>query len=520
MRPFEILIIAGLGLTLAGRLWRRQQRPRWMRYLPAVLVVLTAVHLGLEHYRWQLAPAYLLVAILALLALRRPKAPAAPSWGRRIGRGLAVLGSLLTLGLSALLAAGFPIFTYPRPTGPYGVGTARLFFVDRSREDPFAPTAGTPRELLAAVWYPADVPPGAPRDPFWPPGSNPSEAVGFPGFVFSHVPLVPAYSSARAPMAKAEARYPVIVFSHGFNSMPWQNVPQMEELASHGFIVVSIGHTYDATVVTFPDGRAVRDNSRSRPPAMSSADQATLNGRLQRLRAEQDPAAIKAQWREIQAFMARTNYYIHRSISVWTDDTRFVIDRLAAIDAGDEQGVVGPAKMLAGRMALDRLGLFGMSFGGSTAGSVCMVDARCKAGLNFDGWQFGDPDATPLAVPFMYLTNASNNLFPVYDRSSADLYEVHVSRSEHGNFDDLSLIAPLFTWIARPSLPLLGTIEAPEMERTMSTYSLAFFQRYLQGKPQAVLQSPTPADLPDVVFTLRPAASSGPAESPSRGTLP
>lgn len=511
MRPLEYLLLGLLALTLVGRLWRRAGRPRWMRYLPAVLVAVVLLQVAVEHYRWQMVPAYLLVAVLAATALRRPAPAPPPGWGRRIGRGVAVLFGLLGVGVSWLFGAGFPIFEYPKPSGPYGVGTAQLFFVDRARVDSFAPTPGQPRELLAAVWYPADVPPGAPRDPFWPPGYGPSAAIGMPDFLFSHVSLVPAYSTAGAPVARAETRYPTIVFSHGYNSIPWQNVPQMEELASHGFIVVSLGHTYDATVLRFPDGREVRDNSRTRPPVMSLADERAVLQRTRDLNAERDPARIKSMWREIQAFMRERHYYIAPSVAVWVADTRFVLDQLAAIDSGRTEGVVGPAKLLAGRMALDRLGLFGMSFGGSTTGLVCMVDSRCKAGLNFDGWQFGDPDATPLAVPFMYLTGGWNHTFPVYDRSTADLYEVHVKRAEHGNFDDLSLVGPLFTWISRPSLPMLGTIDGPAMERIMTTYSLAFFERYLKGTPQPILRQPAPPEMPDVAVTARLAPEAPPA---------
>ncbi len=437
MRLFEILILTTLGVTLLGRLWRPNHRTPWLRFLPGMLVALTVIHLGLERYRWSMVPAYLLVAILALLALRRPTTLAAPTWGRRIGRALAVIMGLITVGLSWVLAAGFPIFEYPEPTGPHGVGTTRLFFVDRARVDSFAPTPGTPRELLAAVWYPATVAPDARRDPFWPIGSQPSEAIGLPAFIFSHVPLVSAHSVAEAPIAASDARFPVIVFSHGFNSTPWQNVPQMEELASHGFIVISIGHTYDATVVTFPDGRQVRDNSRTRPPTMSRADYQTYAGMLKQLEAETDPAAIQTRWREIQAFGSRTGHFVSRSVSVWAADVRFVLDQLALINSRADQGVVG-------RMDLDRVGLFGMSFGGSTAGLVCRVDTRCKAGMNFDGWQFGDPDRA-LAVPFLYMTKATSNHFAVFHGSTGDLYEVRVRRSEHGNFADISLVAPLFT---------------------------------------------------------------------------
>lgn len=502
MRPLELILLAILAVALLGRFWRRDDRPRWMRVLPGVLVALLVLHVALEHYRWQMVPAYLLVGILAVRALgsRAPQPPA--GWGRRIGRGLAVLAGLATVGLSWFLGAGFPVFTAPAPSGPHGVGTARLYFIDRNRPDPFAPPPGHPREVPAAVWYPADVPEGAPRDPFWPPDNDPHQAVGLPAFLFSHVPLVQAHSTAGAPLARADRQYPVILFSHGYNSSPWQNVPQMEELASHGFIVISLGHPYDATALTLSDGRVVRDNSWTRPPAMRPGDQAAVNARTQKLAAMRDPEAIKAEWRDIQALMVRTNFYIVRSVDVWAADTRFVVDRLQGLNTGDTTGASGATALLAGRMDLDRLGIFGMSFGGSTAGTFCATDRRCKAGVNFDGWQFGDMAANPLAVPFLYMTGLSN-LFPVYDGSTADLYEVHVNHAAHGNFDDLSLVAPVFTWISRPRLEMLGTIKADQMERIMSTYSLAFFQQYLQGKPQPVLSAPRSAEMPNVEVTAR-----------------
>ncbi len=413
---------------------------------------------------------------------------------------------LLTAGLSWLLAAGFPQFTYPGPSGPYPVGTTRLFFVDMSREDPFAPTPHTPRELLTAVWYPAEVTTGGRPAPFWPADANASVAIGMPPFVFSHVALVRSYPTIDAPMAKAESRYPVIVFSHGFNASPWQNVPQMEELASHGFIVVSLGHTYDASMLIFPDGRVVRDNSHTRRPPMTRDAATKLAAVMSRLAVTKEPDSVRGVWREVLIAQREAGFFVVPSVPVWMADTRYLMDQLETINAGTDQGVIGPTKPFAGRMALDRLGVAGMSFGGSTAGSVCAVDPRCKAGINLDGWQLGNVIDDPVKAPFMYFTNGTNNGFPVYFATSADLYEVHVKHATHGNFTDMSLIMPLFTWLSRPNFAMLGEIDAPQMERIMTTYTLAFFQQYLQEKPQSILGAPAPAEMADVVFTARPAA--------------
>jgi predicted dienelactone hydrolase len=506
MRTLEIVILAGLAVVLLGALVPRGRRPRWLRALPALLVLLLVLHLVVEHYRWQMVPAYLLVVIIALLEWRRSKHTVEVS--RRIGivRVLAVLGGALTVGLAAFLATGVPIFSYPPPSGSFGVGSAQLFFVDRSREDPFAPGPHSPRELLAVVWYPADVAPGAKPDPFWPPGAEATVATGIPAFVFSHLPLIPSHSYAGAPISRAESKYPVIIFSHGFNGTPWQNVVQMEELASHGFIVMSLAHTYDASALIFPDGRVVRDNSRTRQSPVKPEDAAKGAELLARLGAEHDPDRIRQMWWELVAFNRQVGFYIAPSVAPWIADTRYLMDQLAVIHAGTTEGIVGPANEFAGRMDLDRLGVMGMSFGGSTAGAVCAIDPRCKAGMNMDGSQFGVVDEHPLPVPFMYFTAGWNNQFPVYLASTADLYEVHVKRSAHGNFSDLSIAMPVFQWLSTPKFEMLGKIDASDMERIMSGYVLAFFQKYLQGRSPTLLESSgTPPEFPDVVFTVREA---------------
>ncbi|TDC14108.1 hypothetical protein E1261_44235, partial [Kribbella albertanoniae] len=42
---------------------------------------------------------------------------------------------------------------FPRPTGPFHVGTTELHLVDAGRTDPWV--TGRARELMVSVWYPA-----------------------------------------------------------------------------------------------------------------------------------------------------------------------------------------------------------------------------------------------------------------------------------------------------------------------------------------------------------------------------
>src|SRR2546427_1851066 len=82
-----------------------------------------------------------------------------PGLARRIFKGFAVLAMLGVLGSAALLGSLWlerrTEVTLPTPTGPFAVGRAIYDWADDGKLDTLAPVAGTKRELLLWVWYPA-----------------------------------------------------------------------------------------------------------------------------------------------------------------------------------------------------------------------------------------------------------------------------------------------------------------------------------------------------------------------------
>src|SRR3954454_11842070 len=92
MRPLEIILVLlnVVALVLVYLPARFQQR--WFKFLPAALVVITLAHLLLEHYRWQMVPAYLLTAVLFLRTLPSLLKNSAPTPAR--GAGAFILGGL------------------------------------------------------------------------------------------------------------------------------------------------------------------------------------------------------------------------------------------------------------------------------------------------------------------------------------------------------------------------------------------------------------------------------------------
>ncbi|XVU30090.1 alpha/beta hydrolase family protein [Actinoplanes sp. CA-054009] len=173
-----------------------------------------------------------------------------------------LLATVLAAGVAGPLAAGpasaaRPRLTLPAPTGPYPVGT-----VERQ-------LAGRRRKLMASVWYPASARRG-PLAPWMP--DAPMRALlaanGLPDDAAA-APLTAAHVGA--PPLRALGRRPVILFSHGADGHRSETTVIVQELASHGYTVVTVDHTDSYT--EFPGGRLhVPDDDVSVTPYDHAAD--------------------------------------------------------------------------------------------------------------------------------------------------------------------------------------------------------------------------------------------------------
>jgi hypothetical protein len=163
------------------------------------------------------------------------------------------IGAANQASASAAAANPGPVrLTLPLPTGPYSVGTVPLHLVDRSRPDPVA-GPGRYRELMASVWYPAGNVWRYPLALWMPPAALRAYLVsgGFEADVAA-APVTAGHEGA--PLRRTGGRLPIIVFSHGAHDHRSDTTIVVQELASHGYVVVTVDHTYDA-FSEFPDGR-------------------------------------------------------------------------------------------------------------------------------------------------------------------------------------------------------------------------------------------------------------------------
>jgi predicted dienelactone hydrolase len=471
MRPLEITIAVLLTAHIIWPLAIRESPPATLRsWLAPLVAVIVGVHLLVEGYRWQMIPLYALAGAILIRCLARMLRAAPPSPEVRWVWSVA---GLLVLALGTALPVVFPVPRLPMPTGPHQVGTVIFGLTDPSRPAIYSANPNDPREFVVQIWYPAKPAPGAEPAPWIQQADRVIPAAGdyfdMPAFLFSHLGLFRTHSFRDAPLAGADAPYPLLLFSHGWSGLQVQNTYQMEELASHAYVVAAVSHTFGALVTIFPDGRVIFNNPAALP----------THGPPDEL----EPAA-------------------EQLVAQWSGDLAFLLDHLEALNADD------PAGRFTGRLDLSHVGVLGHSTGGGATIEFCGRDDRCRAALAMDPFMLPVSPGVQkngLAVPFMALFSEGFNwedndrLFEqLTDARSAEGYELMLAGTVHYDFTDVPLFSPLSSLLG-----LSGRIGSRRLMEINRAYSLAFFDHALRGREEPLLGGPS-SDFPEVSFELRP----------------
>lgn len=364
----------------------------------------------------------------------------------RFAHGVAVVVTLLGPTATALGAQDGLRVLLPEPTGPYGIGTRRMVMIDSTRGEPANADATKRRELVVQFWYPTDRERGPGREPYLDTATARTwvERHRFP-VGFQHRIGTHADRDARV----AGGRHPTLIFSHGLSWPVLMYQGYFEDLASHGYMIAAVNHTHGADVVVFPDGRQARFNFF--PQGLNTAE-------------------------------ARDSVLVTK-VALWSADLRFVADEL--------QRMARTGHALAAAAELDRLGVFGHSYGGSAAAIVLRDDPRFAAGLAMEGL-VRDSLIRPLAMqrPFMHIIggfNRSEMAGTQYRAGDAPYYEVVVEGMWHAMFSDLILLyaalAADSAWRDRHAYEM-----TPERGLSITRdLTRAFFDRWLRNKDSPLL---------------------------------
>ena len=343
-------------------------------------------------------------------------------------------------------------FTLPRPTGPHPVGVRQRHLVQHGRPDPWHPE--TDRELMISIWYPAHD-----RDNAGAPYLDPLVARkyttdGVLGLPPNEIDWTAPTVTAR-PNAQPRGRHPLIMYTPGAGNSRALGTVLVEDLASHGYVVVTVDHTYE-TIVEFPGGRLVDESIPDDPPDLEAAKRLFMDAR--------------------------------------EADVHFVLNELKHDRTMD----------------LARIGLFGHSAGGVIATRVMRADRRVRAGANLDGFfEFGEnhPERG-VDRPFLLMGAASNPQQPplfgavrthmsdpewatFWNASTGWRLDLSVPQGRHYTYTDVQWFLPQ---LGVDPTGLIGTV-GPQVVHAQREILKYLFDQHLKGRPTP---RPTSPDVTEV----------------------
>lgn len=404
------------------------------------------------------------------------------------------------LGFQQSVAASEPRTCLPAPSGPHSVGCRYFHLLDEDRPDLISPDPHDYRAISLRVWYPAE--PGPRDEPI--PLSDGRLIEGyvregvFDPAILTEWAMEPTHSYRNAEPARTETPFPVILYSS--SGVMNANTFLSEELASHGYVVFSIGHPYWCEFYYDAEGQSI--------PFDKS------NEYYQQLWAEEGSSeAIRTKSRITLAKSIEDQPDLYEDLNramptevsdlrLWGEDIRFVIDQLKEMNSS--------AGFFKGTLDVNRVGLMGYSKGGAAAGQYCLAaDDRVKAGINLGGFMFGDIVKKDLQKPFLIIEHIEpwapdgriGELF--LERAQSDTYAVWIRDALHGNFCDLSVAKKYFRQDG-----ILGPIDGERFLRIMKYYVLAFFDKHVKSVPGSVIEDLS-FTYPEVEFDSRTAHGSG-----------
>ncbi|MCL2529792.1 MAG: hypothetical protein FWE41_05615 [Coriobacteriia bacterium] len=482
-----LLIFARYSQNLRGR-----SKAVWLGSAALNLIILL-LHIAIEGIRAQLFVSYIFVVVMVLAAvvvtLREPKENMKPR--RKIAavfKGVGVGFVVLLLGFTAVLASVLPVPTLPAPTGTYAVGVQYLHLVDENRDNSFFTGSTDNRELMVKIYYPAE---GDAAQPFLPYFRNSRELAGaylseegFPGVFFEHLVYTQTYSKENLQLAGQHSSYPVILFSHGWGYSIELYTTQCEDLASHGYIVAAIDHTFMNGAALLPGGIV----GMSESPVYSG------------------------------------NIYPQISldlVQITAGDAIFVINVLEELNSGER------SSLFKERLNLGSLGMVGHSLGGTAAYYLAINDSRINAAINLDGVPQLIHNSNTEAAPILLITNEDNwvvcpeavlpkledlprdySALMLESFGSEAAYEENKQRtleailefsdilartqtlfliegSQHSAFSDLGFV------LGKPLDQLfgVGTTKAATSLEITQALTLAFFDQHLKGRSENSLDT-------------------------------
>lgn len=336
-------------------------------------------------------------------------------------------------------------------TGPYGVKMVSAILVDGNRVETFEED-GSNREVPVYFYYP-DIT-GTQMD---------------------------------AMQENNDGKSPLVIFSHGAFGYYESNTSTYMELASHGYVVISMDHPYHSFFTTDTEGKTITVNPEFMQEAMG------INGEEV---TEEDVFNVSRKWMNLRvADMNLVLDSVKNSVATgsMTEELWYVADEATG------QEVLSVLTMI----DTEKIGLMGHSLGGATSVTVGRTREDIDAVIDLDGTMLGEQidfvdgeyvyyeDAYP--IPLLSIDNEAHHqdsygtdapyVNKLVVENALDSKYTYFVGSGHMNFTDLPLLSPILA-----SFLGVGEIDAMECVVTMNEIVLEYFDCYLKDDGMAEIK--------------------------------
>jgi pimeloyl-ACP methyl ester carboxylesterase len=340
----------------------------------------------------------------------------------------------------------FPMDDIPDPSGTFQIGAYVETVEDTTRDEMYGDSSGF-RAFTYQMWYPVDDVGDSEVMPWLSGGKDIArgltKSIGLPSFILDHIQYTESNSYQIQTISDNQDAYPVVIISHGWGGFMNLHTDLAEALASRGYIVISIDHTY-GSVATKLDSQTVYQDKDALPPRDETPDFLT---------------------------------YANQLVYTYAGDISFMLDYIETINSDD-------TSFLYNKLSLESIGLIGHSTGGGADVGVALEDDRIDALIGLDAWVepmlMADIE-NGLTMPSLFLRsetweegeNNTNLLALIEHSSDATLYQI--DGTTHADFSMAYMFSPLMSMIGYTGS--LDTDYLVDMQKSMINY---FFDLHLK----------------------------------------
>lgn len=405
------------------------------------------LHIILEQPRWQIFPLYVVILLGFLIALLFIFDIRLFQNRHKIKMSVMILIAIL-LTLTGVSKFAFPVYAMPLPSGIYPIGTESFVLTDIDREEEYADVGS--RKIKIQMWYPAETTEGYDLVPWLEDGRVVARALaidtGLPSFVLDHTELIMSHSYAKAPINEDASNYPVVIISHGWRGFKNLHTDLAEELASLGYIVIGIDHTYGSVATVFSEDEIAYLNLDALPDRETNTD-----------------------------FLE----YANTLVNTYAGDIIFTMNELQRMNSG----VL--TTQFEGKLDLDNIGVIGHSTGGGADVAVAIQDDRIKALFGLDAWvePIGDDEVIQgLQIPAVFIRSESweigpnnANLGRLVEKNISNTRLYQIDGTTHYDFSMAYMYSPL-----TKHLGMTGKLEGDYLVSILKSMITDFFDQTLK----------------------------------------